>query len=143
MQILLYYHTTKWYAEFNNNRVISIHKQFATFYVVILTILHSSYYPVVAPSLVRFSHAKVQRSSGVKHHCANGSLNLPGSLPQIKDTFQFPDMPCLSGWVFREILYRLLAFPSFPAVWLACKISPARKAERLPKGGKRKASSTN
>ncbi|KXT32663.1 hypothetical protein HMPREF2532_02911 [Bacteroides ovatus] len=31
MQILLYYHTTKWYAEFNNNRVISIHKQFATF----------------------------------------------------------------------------------------------------------------
>lgn len=73
MQILLYYHTTKWYAEFNNNRVISIHKQFATFYVVILTILHSSYYPVVAPSPVRFSHAKVQRSSGVKHHCANGS----------------------------------------------------------------------
>ena len=43
------------------------------FYVVILTILHSSYYPVVAPSPVRFSHAKVQRSSGVKHHCANGS----------------------------------------------------------------------
>lgn len=73
MQILLYYHTTKWYAEFNNNRAISIHKQFATFYVVILTILHSSYYLVVAPSPVRFSHAKVQRSSGVKHHCANGS----------------------------------------------------------------------
>ena len=58
MQILLYYHTTKWYAEFNNNRVISIHKQFATFYVVILTILHSSYYPVVAPSLVRFFPCK-------------------------------------------------------------------------------------
>ena len=74
MQILLYYHTTKWYAEFNNNRVISIHKQFATFLCGYSNhILHSSYYPVVAPSLVRFSHAKVQRSSGVKHHCANGS----------------------------------------------------------------------
>jgi hypothetical protein len=33
--------------------------------------------------------------------------------------FQFPDMPCLSGWVFREIPGRLLAFPSFPRC-LAC-----------------------
>lgn len=74
MQILLYYHTTKWYAEFNNNRVIyQFTNNLPLFYVVILTILHSSYYPVVAPSPVRFSHAKVQRSSGVKHHCANGS----------------------------------------------------------------------
>jgi hypothetical protein len=39
---------------------------------------------------------------------------LPGSLPKSEMSFQSPAMSYLSGWVFREIPGRLLAFPSFP-----------------------------
>lgn len=73
MQILLYYHTTNGTLNLTITGLYQFTNNLPLFYVVILTILHSSYYLVVAPSPVRFSHAKVQRSSGVKHHCANGS----------------------------------------------------------------------
>ena len=44
-----------------------------------------------------------------------------------------------TGWVFREILrpFACLSVLS-PAVWLACKISPAKEAERLRKQGEEK-----
>lgn len=88
--MLLYCHTTKWCAEFNRNRVTPIHKQFATFYVVILTILHISHHSAVTSLPVGFSHAKVQRSSGVKYHYANGSWIYPAAFRKSKMDFQSP-----------------------------------------------------
>lgn len=59
----------------------------------------------------------MQRYSGrpvVKYRCANRLMDLHGSLPKSKISFQSPCRRSLSGWVFREIPDGLLAFPSFP-----------------------------
>lgn len=70
--------------------------------MVILTILHISHHPVVTSSPVGFSHAKVQRSSGVKHHYANGSRICPAAFRKSKMAFQPPPRTS-TDWVFREI----------------------------------------
>ena len=106
--------------------------------MVILTILHISHHPVVTSSPVGFSHAKVQRSSGIKHHCANGSRICPAAFRKSKMAFQPPPRTS-AGWVFREIPrpFACLSVLS-PLCWLACKISPAKEAERLRKQGEEK-----
>lgn len=84
----------------------------------------------VASSPVGFSHAKVQRSSGVKHHYANGSRICPAAFRKSKMAFQPPPRTS-TGWVFREILrpFACLSVLS-PLSGLHVKSLPPRK----PKG---------
>ena len=103
-----------------------------------LSYLPSPYLVFATFSPVGFSHAKVQRSSGVKHHCANGSRICPAAFRKSKMAFQPPPRTS-TGWVFREIprSFACLSVLS-PLCWLACKISPAKEAERLRKQGEEK-----
>lgn len=59
----------------------------------------------------------MQRYSGrpvIKYRHANRLMDLHGSLPKSKMSFQSPFSLRSSGWVFHEIPDGLLAFPSFP-----------------------------
>lgn len=111
-------------------------------YIVFRTILvHpilSLISPHVASSPVGFSHAKVQRSSGVKHHCANGSRICPAAFRKSKMAFQPPPRTS-ADWVFREIPrpFACLSVLS-PAVWLACKISPGKESRKASEGREKK-----
>ena len=99
--------------------------------------------PPVASSPVGFSHAKVQRSSGVKHHYANGSRICPAAFRKSKMAFQPPPRTS-TGWVFREILrpFACLSVLS-PLSGLHVKSLPPRKPKGSESREKKKASSTN
>ena len=67
-----------------------------------------------------------------------GSRICPAAFRKSKMAFQPPPRTS-TGWVFREILrpFACLSVLS-PLCWLACKISPAKEAERLRKQGEEK-----
>ncbi len=106
--------------------------------MVILTILHSSYYPVVAPSPVRFP---MQRYSG-----------RPASSTTVLTALEFARQPSANQrWPFSSphaVPVGLgiplnpcplcLPFRPFPAVWLACKISPGKESRKASEGREKK-----
>nr|DAY78154.1 MAG TPA: hypothetical protein [Caudoviricetes sp.] len=53
--------------------------------------------------------------------------------------FRFPSLPCLSGWVFREIprLFACLSF-IFPLCVLHVKSFPTRKPEGFQERGRKR-----
>ena len=103
-----------------------------------LSYLPSPYLVFATFSPVGFSHAKVQRSSGVKHCYANGSRICPAAFPKRRWPFSPRLVPRRVGYSVK-FPGRLLASPSFPSLsGLHVKSLPARKAERLPRGGKEK-----
>lgn len=91
----------------------------------------------VTPSPVGFFHAKVQQSSGVKHHCANGSWICPAAFRKSKMAFQPPPRTS-AGWVFREIP-RPFACLSVLSPLSGLHVNLSRQGSRkAPKAGRRK-----
>ena len=112
-----------------------IQSGFFPFYSTIVS-PSSPYLVFTTFSPVGFSHAKVQRSSGVKHRHANGSWICPAAFPNRRCPFSPLLVPRRVGYSVK-FPGRLLAFPSFPPLsGLHVKSLPPRKAERLPRGGK-------
>lgn len=113
------------------------------------------YMPSATPFIPPFSYRAVgtscrlnfpmQRYSGrpvIKYRRANRLMDLHGSLPKSKMSFQSPFRRCRRVGYSMKSLTVYLPFRPFPAVWPACKINPDREAERASRRGKEK-SSTN
>ena len=68
------------------------------------------------PLPIGFSHAKVQRSSGVKHRYANGSRICPAAFPNRRCPFNPPSCrACRVGYSVKSPAVCLLLRP-FPTV---------------------------